>query len=152
MDEQIVLNGSYKEQANQLWEILKNKELSSEALQTIMPNAIEFFKELFLCIKNESDSDKEISKLVIDVYKQNLSDLIEGLTKKELNIEEKKLIADRISEINKYLCDVAKSHSTSSVFKTMFLTGAIVVLSSIFISLASKNKGFNNSTGLPLHS
>ena len=138
MDEQIVLIGSYKEQADQLWEILKNKELSSEALQAILPNATEFFKELFLCIKNESDSDKEILKSVIDVFKQNSSDLIEGLTKKELNIEEKKIISDRISEINKCLCDVAKNHSTNSVLKTMFLTGALVVLSSVFMSLASK--------------
>ena len=48
--EEIRLNGTWQQQATQLWEFLKTRELSAEALKVIMPDASAFYKELINCI------------------------------------------------------------------------------------------------------
>lgn len=137
---QIMLNGDIRQQANQFWELLKTRELTSKTLQEIMPNASGFYKELIHCINNEIFSDKEICISAIEAYKEILSNLSQGLTDKEIKFDEKKIIADKISEICHLIHDIEREHSKKSSSSTSMILCFCAASCFIITFLLSKSK------------
>lgn len=136
--ENLTLKGTVQQQAKQLWDILNEREISSETLQIIMPNVAGFYKELVSCINRETVSNDEITKSVIDTYNQQLLILTEGLTKQEISSEDKKIIADLISETNARLHAIQKDKSDKSHNTKLGWLGVASFLGVALLALVSK--------------
>ena len=135
--EEIRLNGTWQQQAAQLWEMIKTRELSAEALKVIMPDAAAFYKELANCIDNTISSDKEVSITAINALAETLKQLSSALGDKDLSPEEKVAISNAISKLSDNIREICNKHQDNSAFSknllivcTLFLTGTLAMLGS----------------------
>lgn len=136
--EEIRLNGTWQQQAAQLWEMIKTRELSAEALKVIMPDAAAFYKELTNCIKNTISSDKEVSITAINALAEPLKQLSSALGDKDLSPEEKVAISNAISKLSDNIREIYNKHQDNSAFSKNLLIVCAVFLTWTLAALGSK--------------
>lgn len=136
--EEIRLNGTWQQQATQLWELLKTRELSAEALKVIMPDASAFYKELINCINNMVSSDKDVSNTAINAQAEALKILSSALGDKDLSPEEKVVIANAISKLSDSIREIYNKYQDNSALTKNISIVCISVLMGTIAILASK--------------
>lgn len=113
--ENIILNGSLHQQAIQLFELIKERELSPEQLDKIVPLAKGFVSEMSAVLKEQIQNDTANYQSVVKVY----ATVMESLASKyneNASPEVRREILQCISDISKELSSLEKKRQDKSTF------------------------------------
>lgn len=135
----IQLNGTINEQAQQLWEVLKTKELSIEALDKVVPMSNEFLKEFASVLHKEIASLSESHNLTLKIYEKSIDKLLSPIDQKDISSEERAQILECVKNLSDDLKEITKNHDdNSSKFKT-FCAACMSFIILVVIILAGGN-------------
>lgn len=149
MKKKIVLNKEYVDQlssqgqwnqlASDFLELIKNREISPENLEKLIPLSMTFVTEMTSVIQSEIESNKESYKAHTTV----MNSIIEGLNKVladgKIDKEERKDITNKLLEIGKIMAEVEKSRNKESE-KTKRIFGVLLGVFSILVLILTAGK------------
>lgn len=149
MKKKIVLNKEYVDQlssqgqwnqlASDFLELIKNREISPENLEKLIPLSMTFVTEMTSVIQSEIESNKESYKAHMTV----MNSIIEGLNKVladgKIDKEERKDITNKLLEIGKIMAEVEKSRNKESE-KTKRIFGVLLGVFSILVLILTAGK------------
>lgn len=129
------LTGTTSEQARQLYELLKQREMPVEALEHIVPLSSDFIKEFCSVIKEQIAAEAEGHKYALGIISQVMNKLASIIENKEITDEERKDILDCISQLGEQLRNIQNAKQNGdTIFKSVlavcvtFLIGILLIL------------------------
>ena len=120
------LNGSTKEQATQLFELIKDQKISAQELDNLVPTYFDFFKEFGSVIKEYIKSESEAFKMTTSLYETIIKTIEKELTRKELTDQQRKQIIDVIYKLSNDIRDIATNKQNKD-FYTKISFGVIIL-------------------------
>lgn len=142
----IILNGNNQQKARQILDLLKDKQLSPEQLDMLIPHTKDFLKELTDEIKRQTEIDKSNYDKIIDASFQLINNLL--LSMKEAPTESERLtFLSVIEKIHARTVEIQineknNNHKSKSILAILgtILLGIIFILSAGFIGSKSNEK------------
>lgn len=139
-----VLTGNDSNKANQLIELLKERNLSPEQLEKLLPLHKEFYVQLNENIKAQIEADKICNINAVNALKSTLDKLVDQLSntaspqERQQIVEVVKKLADNIKEI-----EINRDNNSSSFKRFLGFLGAVLLF---FLGMlaASKNGSKTN--------
>lgn len=133
--DQLSNQGQWKQLAFAFLDEIKNREISPESLEQLIPLSTNFVTEMTSVIRTQIESDKESYK----AYMTAINSIIEGFNKvladSQIDKEERKDISNKLLELGKIMSDVEKSRNQASEKTKRFfallaagITGIIIIL------------------------
>ena len=120
------LNGSTKEQATQLFELIKDQKISAKELDNLVPTYFDFFKEFGSVLKEYIKNEFEAFKMTTSVYETIIKTIEKELTRKELTEQQRKQILDLIYKLSNDIRDITTNKQNKD-FCTKIYFGAILL-------------------------
>lgn len=141
----IELTGNIKQQASQLFEILKERELSIEQLEKLTPNLKEFFSQFNNLLREEISSNKECNINTIKTLQAALEGLIQQIHSQTTK-EEKTELLMVIIEIQKSIKDIEinRENNSNGFKKLIAFLGSFLML--VVIILTAGKVGNKNQS------
>lgn len=139
------LYGNDHEKAQQFWDIIKTRELSSQQLEKLTPITTSFFQELTGVIKRQIESD-EVGYKEYQATMRSLLDMLGGCLKDgQIDKDERLAILHLITDINHQMAEVQKKKDDNSTGFKKFLAACVTVIVGIIVVAAGGNKTNKNS-------
>ena len=140
IDKDIRLSGNFKQQAEQLFDLIKDRQLTPEQLDKILPTAKEFFQNFNDVLKSEIAAGKECNINTVKVLQASLEKLIEQLGTQATK-EEKEQILKVILEIQNSIKEIELNRQNkSNWFKSLLaILGALVMIIIVILTAGKVN-------------
>lgn len=147
MDKQIKLSGSNQEQANQLWNILKERHLSAEEIQALTPVTNEFIQALGNCIQRQIESEEKNYQQFQATMQAIVALCNNALKDNVVSQQERKEIFELLDKLSERMRDVQiNKQDNDGKFKRMFAACGTGLLAIIVILLGGGSKGIQNKS------
>ena len=137
------LKGSPKEQAMQLFELLKDRTISIEALKEILPMDVKVIEEFTSCMKSELEANRKAYDKVIDSFNASLDVLRDTIKDGNIDADEREKVRNEIERLHQMLVDIHDKHE-ARVFDFLKWIASIVGLMVISIIYLVSGKSNNN--------
>lgn len=149
-DKSFELHGTNKEQAKQLYDIIKQGSISTDVLNDILPYEAEFFKALVETIRIESDKEVKEYELYVKTTTNNINNLINLVPNDNLDVETRCEILRLISKMSEDLskAQTAKTKEeeiTKRWYWGICVFGAVAIASVLIRALSNKSGGNTNN-------
>ena len=139
------LSGSPKEQAKQLFDILKDRSLDIESLNVLLPANVEVIKEFIVCLQSDLTANQAAYDRVIGIFEGSIQTLREIIKDGNIDEEEKKRVLDVILSLHQQMICLQSEHEKNilgfwkDVVKWIFsILGIIIVVTTGIKGLPSK--------------
>ncbi len=136
----IELKGSPKEQAAQLFELLKDRTLSIEALKEILPMDVKVIEEFTSCMKSELEANRKAYDKVIDSFNASLDVLRDAIKDGKLDADEREKIRDEIDRLHQMLIDIHDKHEARVFDFVKWMTGLVTLIILVITYLTGKKQ------------
>ncbi len=141
--ENIHLSGSPKDQASQLLDIIKERQLGLDELNAIFPKNIEVIKEFTSCMKSEMAANQTAFVETKQFLEKSL-DIIDGIIKDgKIDDEERKICIQEIRDINQNMIDLQKEHERNHYAFWKDMSTKILAFLAFIAVLVAGGKGKN---------
>ena len=137
------LKGSPKEQAQQLFELLKDRTLSIEALKEILPMDVKVIEEFTSCMKSELEANRKEYDKVIDSFNVSLDVLRNAIKDGKLDADEREKIRDEIYRLHQMMADIHDKHEARRFDLLKWITA---ILGFIMLVITVLGSGKNNKS------
>lgn len=114
MANNLVNQGKWNELAKGVFEELKTRELSPEALEKLIPLSTNFVAEMISVIKAEIDNDKEAYKNYTDAMNSIISAFKETLKVGKIDKGERSEISNKLIQLAQIMADVEKHRNSEA--------------------------------------
>jgi hypothetical protein len=136
MREKVKLEGSDKEKAYQLWELLKERSLDKEQLEKLIPMTNSFITEFANCIRTQIESEEKNHKIYMESMGRLADQLSSIVADGQISPEERLAVINLISKISDDIKEVQKDRNEKDFkFKT-FLLSILALFAMIIVILA----------------
>lgn len=141
MDKQIKLSGSNQEQANQLWNILKDRHLSAEEIQALAPVTKEFIQALGNCIQRQIESEEKNYQQFQATMQAIVALCNNALKDNVVSQQERKEIFELLDKLSERMRDVQiNKQDNDSKFKK-YVVSCVAALCGIVILRSGRGGG-----------
>ena len=137
------LEGTPKEQAKQLMELLKDRTLSIEALKELMPMNMKVIEEFMSCMKTELEANRTTYGKVIDSINASLDVLRGKIGDGKIDEKEKEKMYEELYRLHTLMGDIHDKHE-ARVFDIAKMWTKIIGILTILIAILLGNKGGGN--------
>lgn len=144
------LHGSNKEKAQQLIDKMKEKTLSIELLDAILPHEQEFFKSFVEIFRIEADKEAKGHEIYMKSMDNAMANLAGIIPNENIDSETRHDIIELISQIGQNISDVQKKQISESG-KTQrwgwgIAIGGVLLITAILVFVSRKNNGSMGNT------
>lgn len=145
MDENIKLSGTIQEQANQFWNILKERHLSVEEIQVIAPMTKDFIQALGNCIQRQIESEEK-NYQQFHASMQAIITLCNNVLKDNVvSQQERAKLFELLDKLSERMCEVQKNKQNNDhTFKIVGIFCLTFLGTIITTLLAAGRKGSNS--------
>lgn len=138
------LEGTPKEQAKQLMELLKDRTLSIEALKELMPMNMKVIEEFISCMKTELEANRTTYGKVIDSINASL-DVLRGILKDgKIDEKERDKVLKEIDHLHEVMVEIHDKHE-ERVFDLAKWFAGMVAFIVLIITYLGGGKGKNGN-------
>lgn len=139
----IPLNGTPKEQATQLLEILKDRHLDLETLKELLPANVDIIKEFITCLKSDLNANQAAYGKMMNIFESTIQNLNGIIKDGKISKEEKKICLDEIYRLHQLMVDAHNKHEENQKDFWKRIMGYVTFIIGIIIVLAGKGKNPN---------
>lgn len=133
---QLSNQGEWNQLAISFLEEIKNREISPENLEKLIPFSTSFVSEMASVIRSQIESDKESYKAHTNVINSIVEALKKALSDGKIDKDERKDITNKLIELGKIMAEVDKSRNQESE-KTKRLGLSLVTLFILILTVLS---------------
>lgn len=135
------LKGSAKEMVQQFLDLIKERQLTIEEVEKILPLGKDFYTYLSSIVTKQIEEDSKCHNVVMAALGNALAEAVKGLTSKEISFEEKQLLSPIIFGLQESMKEIELSRQEKSYHLkkwAMYIGGAVIV--GVGIMLGNKTK------------
>lgn len=144
--ERTVLTGSNDDQrAEQLLNILREREISVEELKEIMPTNKEFINSLMTALTKTIDADAESDKAYTDAIKQMANNITDIIRDGEVSEKERQFLFQMLKDLSDKLHEQKMDRDKQSQQNKRFYVGVGALVLVVLGVLAGKRIGGDKS-------
>ncbi len=128
------LSGSPKEQAKQLFELLKDRSLDIDSLKLLLPNNVEVIKEFISCLQTDMKSNQAAYERVITIFEESIHNLNEIIKDGKITDSEKERCHEELLNLHKLMIEFHNEHEKrlydfwKDISKYVFLLLGIIII------------------------
>lgn len=137
------LNGTPKEQAAKLLEILKDRNLDLEMLKELLPANVDIIKEFITCLKSDLNANQAAYGKMMSIFESTIQNLNGIIKDGKISKEEKKICLDEIYRLHQLMVDAHNKHEENQKDFWKRIMGYVTFIIGIIIVLAGKGKNPN---------
>lgn len=137
------LNGTPKEQATQLLELLKDRHLDLETLKELLPANVDIIKEFITCLKSDLNANQAAYGKMMSIFESTIQNLNGIIKDGKISKEEKKICLDEIYRLHQLMVDAHNKHEENQKDFWKRIMGYVTFIIGIIIVLAGKGKNPN---------
>jgi len=130
------LNGTPKEQAAQLLEILKDRHLDLEMLKELLPANVDIIKEFITCLKSDLNANQAAYGKMMSIFESTIQNLNNIIKDGKISEEEKKICLDEIYRLHQLMVDAHNKHEENQKDFWKRIMGYVTFIIGIIIILA----------------
>ena len=130
------LNGTPKEQATQLLEILKDRHLDLEMLKELLPANVDIIKEFITCLKSDLNANQAAYGKMMSIFESTIQNLNGIIKDGKISEEEKKICLDEIYRLHQLMVDAQNKHEENQKDFWKRIMGYVTFIIGIIIILA----------------
>lgn len=134
------LNGTPKEQATQLLEILKDRHLDLETLKELLPANVDIIKEFITCLKSDLNANQAAYGKMMSIFESTIQNLNGIIKDGKISKEEKEICLDEIYRLHQLMVDAHNKHEENQKDFWKRIMGYVTFIIGIIIVLAGKGK------------
>lgn len=135
-DNKIVpLNGTPKEQAAQLLELLKDRHLDLEMLKELLPANVDIIKEFITCLQSDLNANQAAYGKMMGIFESTIQNLNGIIKDGKISEEEKKICLDEIYRLHQLMVEAQNKHEENQkdfwkriMGYVTFIIGLIIIL------------------------
>ena len=144
MNNDFILSGSTSQQAQQFFNLLRERELTPEQMNIILPKAKDFYTKLIEVLHKETEANKDCYKTSIVALQNTLLGLVSQLSS-TVTREEKEELLKVILEIQKSIKEIEINRTDKSYGFRKFIAFLGSLLVFVLIILGASKIGKSKS-------